>query len=298
MLQTTTSAGMELEYEDKSSTPPFGLKLKETDKLGNRIEEILWLGSQYAIYRSTKGVVVHFSDCSKDEEEQRQKFAEISPELCELRYLTTEMMKFWFLKNHRGLFEHNMAQAIMLLMEEDKPDDAKALAQKTLDLAVHRVSNDNTIRYIGTCLLVFALCVALGIIFLRWPHFSAPGAQSTWKLFVVCGMFGAAGAVFSIATRLNAFKFRPCNDSWMNYCMGAIRVWIGVVASVVFLLFLTSKISDVTTIHPFSLEAQDWGTTAFGFLAGFAERLIPNVLLRTEDTMETTAGTPVQATRG
>ena len=67
------------------------LKRGEPDKLGNRVEEICWLGSQYAIYRSERGVYLHFSDCKEEEEKQRCKFTEICPELCELRYLTSQM---------------------------------------------------------------------------------------------------------------------------------------------------------------------------------------------------------------
>ncbi len=105
-----------------------------TDKLGNKVEEILWIGSQYAIYRSDKGVHVHFSDCPEKEKEQRAAFTGICPELCELRYLIGNMHDGSFGRlssllrrlgvtsgdrpmRSRKLYEHNIAQALMLAME-------------------------------------------------------------------------------------------------------------------------------------------------------------------------------------
>ncbi len=38
--------------------PLCRIQLKEHDKLGNEIVEVLWCGSDYAIYRSDKGVYV------------------------------------------------------------------------------------------------------------------------------------------------------------------------------------------------------------------------------------------------
>jgi hypothetical protein len=73
------------------------LKEGERDKLGHIVKEILWIGQEYAIYRSKYGVYVQFSDSHDVEKDQRKKFTEISPELCELRYLTYEMRSSWIL---------------------------------------------------------------------------------------------------------------------------------------------------------------------------------------------------------
>jgi hypothetical protein len=126
------------------------------DKLGHEVQEILWIGQSYAIYWSEKGMYVQFSDCSQEEADQRSRFTEISPEICELRYLTPQMhsaRKFGFGRRHpSSLYDHNIAQAMMLVMEK-KVEDGKRLAQQTLKMAVQRVTNDNTARYLASCLL-------------------------------------------------------------------------------------------------------------------------------------------------
>jgi hypothetical protein len=296
--------------EHRIQAPPLSLgdlKAGKLDLLGNTIQEILWCGTNYAIYRSDKGVYVHFSDHPDEACEQRQKFTVISADLCELRYLTNEMMTDSKGRpNYNGLFEHNMAQAIMLLME-DKIREATALARATLAMAVDRVSNDNTIRYVRTCLIALALCTTSGLIFLTMRRIFAGTHLShldIWNSFVICSMFGAAGAVFSIATRLQEFKLTPCIESRMNYWVGAVRVGIGLVASVVVLLFANAMYPHILTPSQAANESsqaiiyEPWERIAtLGFLAGFAERLIPSLLLQTINRIAITDGTPVQAMR-
>src|SRR5262245_11587528 len=113
--------------EIDSCTKPFllcQLEAGKKDKLGHEVEEILWVGRNYAIYRSDKGVYVHFSDCPDEEVDQRKKFTDIAPELCELRYLTHEMRSGLKIRlgsrterHTSSLYDHNMAQAVMLVLE-------------------------------------------------------------------------------------------------------------------------------------------------------------------------------------
>ena len=98
---------------------------KRDDKLGHKVEEILWIGRQYAIYRTDKGVYVQFSDSEDEEKAQRCRFTRISPELCELRYLTSELHARWYsslflLRSGSGgdpanLYDQSIAQSIALV---------------------------------------------------------------------------------------------------------------------------------------------------------------------------------------
>lgn len=289
---------------------------EKKDKLGNRIVELLWVGSQYAIYRSEKGVYVHFSDCPEEEKKQRAAFTEICPQLCELRYLTsqmsdssTERLFSWLQRllegvdrraSGRALYEHNIAQALMLLME-GKSDDAKKIAKQALDMAVRRVTNDNTIRYVAACLAWGVIWAAFGSLFamgLSQLSFDV-GSQ-----LMFASVFGAAGAVFSIISRFHAFEMSPCQESGMNYWMSAMRVCMGIISGVVLVLLASTVVG-----HPISNMVQlqdgnDGGATArmswqvvalLGFVGGFAERLIPRLLQKTVEKAEVSYGTPVQA---
>src|SRR6476620_7901871 len=117
-------------YVNISSTcgKPFSIdELIETkkDRLHYKVEEIFWLGLNYAVYRSEKGMSVQFSDCHVEAKAQRSRFTEISPELCELRHLTSEMRSRSLFgyplrasRKSASLYEQDMAQAVSLVLEE------------------------------------------------------------------------------------------------------------------------------------------------------------------------------------
>jgi len=291
-----------------------GLEKNKQDKLGNTVREILWRQKNYAIYSSDKGVYVHFSDCEQEEKDQRKRFTDICPELCELRYLTAQMRGWnwwrWFSSHRRDtLYDHNMAQALMLMMEGEIAR-AKDIAQQTLAMAVRRVTADNTIRYVRTCLVWAGILIAMGLAtFWALSRIGHPEATA-WRPYLVGGMFGVAGAVFSIVTRLEAFKLKPCDESRMNYWMSAVRVLMGFMSAIALLLFADTLLDDMLgkligpgkhITDPIGADTQNvvlWEAVAMlGFVAGFAERLIPNIVRQTADKLESAVGTPVQAVR-
>jgi hypothetical protein len=207
------------------------------------------------------------------------------------------------------LYDNNMAQALMLMMEGDK-DSAKDIAHQTLAMAVRRVTADNTIRYVRTCLLWAGALIVIGVMaFWAVNHIGHAGATAL-RPYLVGGMFGAAGAVFSIVTRLEAFELKPCDESRMNYWMSAVRVLMGCMSAIALLLFADTLLGDMLgkligsgkhLTDPIGTDAKDvvlWQAVALlGFVAGFAERLIPNIVRQTADKIESAVGTPVQAAR-
>jgi hypothetical protein len=262
------------------------LKVGCPDKLRTNIESILCLGKNYAIYRSSEGIHVHFSNCPNEEKEQRKKFIEIVPELCELRYLTRAMFK---LPGRRELYERNMAEALMLVLE-DNLEDGKHIAKQALEMAEQRATNDNTVKYVILCLISGLLASIVGSLALRF-------APSNWDgLYIVAGIAGAAGAVLSVTTRYQAFKLRPCNESIMTYCMSVIRVLVGIMSAVVLVMLVDRLFNDAfaAMVHNETGEWRDWESIALlGIVGGFAERLVPSLLEATANGF----GTPVQAVR-
>jgi hypothetical protein len=312
---STGLAGGQEAARDPCTTPFLLCELVEggKDRLGHEVEEILWMGRNYTIYRSEKGVDVQFADTPSEEATQRCRFTGISPELCELRYLTNEMRAGWFsaIASRTGhlpseLYDHNMAQAVMLVME-DKVLEGKQLAQQALKMAVDRVTNDNMIRYLECCVITLMLYFAAGALYFAvgphpQPHLHLPDPQS-WKIpllgqpiYVVAAMAGATGAVLSVATRLQAFQFKPCHQSNMNYLMSITRVSVGLVAGPILLLLgFTILETPIKSLVP--AMAEPHGAALLGLIAGFAERLIPNLLNKTAGEIESGPGTPVQAAR-
>ena len=273
------------------------LLVGKKDKLGHIVLDILWCGPDYAVYRSERGVYVHFSDCPKRALEQRKAFTKIAPELCELRVFTSRMGSYqlsptrgrvwsWFRISESELYDHNIAQALMLTMEGQFLD-AKAITKAALNMAVRRITNDNTIRYACTCLFFASCWIAAFLSFLRYAD-----APLGIRPYLIASIFGAIGAVFSIITRIEAFEMKPCQQSSMNYLMSGIRVVIGIIGGVVLLLFFKNAIGA-------SMPRADnnESVAAFGFVGGFSERLLKGLIRQTATSIAPTPGTPVQEAR-
>jgi hypothetical protein len=275
------------------------LQAGKKDRLGNQVEDILWVARNYAIYRSKKGVEIQFSDDPKEEGDQRRRFTAICPELCELRYFTPQISS----AENGSLFDHNIAQAMMLVME-GRADVGRRIAQEALNMAVERVTNDNTIRYVRVCLISWIGCILFGFGLLAlssclWLFGS--NCEDEFKLYVVSGLAGATGAILSVATRLQAFRLRPCNQSNMNYWMSAMRVGVGVIAGLVLFLLAPAALSPATKgllAHGGNSNDLTWHlAAALGFVAGFAERLVPTIMRWTGEQTKSSFGTPSQAVR-
>jgi hypothetical protein len=277
------------------------LQPKSHDKLGHLVEDILWVGRSYVVYRSEKGVYVQFSDDPEEEATQRRRFTEVCPELCELRYFTPQIRSTWNFpfgsQDRSSLFDHNIAQAIMLVME-GRVDTGKQIAEQALKMAVIRVTNDNTIRYALACLMSWFAWIVLGILVFALLLLFSPSSHLA-QLYVVAGVSGATGAMLSVATRLQAFRLQPCNQSNMNYYMSAIRVGTGLIAGLALLLLAPSILSTaMQNLVPKWGNPPEWeSAAALGLVAGFAERLIPNMMRWTAGQMEPSFGTPAQAVR-
>jgi hypothetical protein len=271
------------------------------DGLGNIIEELYWCGSNYIIYRSNRGVFVHFSDDPLEAKAQRIAFTEICPELCELRYLTEEMDRNFsilgfsipgFRGKKDSIFDHNIAQAVMLLME-GKVRDADDIAKAALTLAVARATNDNTIRYLCVAMATALVAIVLTGLFFFVPH---GFHQDLLDQLGVGAGAGAMGAFFSIITRLESFQLKPCQQSNMNYWVSLTRILMGIIAGLVLVLIVNTSLGSalVKTDGLRNLA----GAAVLGFLGGFAERLVQTLAQRAAGAMgEKSGGTPVQVAR-
>jgi hypothetical protein len=283
------------------NTEPLSLRelaVGKKDDMGHHIEDVLWKGGDYAIYRTGKGVQVQFSDKEDVAHLQRQRYAGLCPELCELRYLANQIQTSDFGSKKPGrptLYDHNIAQAIMLVMEE-KGVLGRQIARQALDMAVKRATADNTLMYASYCLFAWVVFVLLGgftyssLVWLAnhyWPDLKP------LEPYALAGTLGATGAMFSIATRLQNLELKPCNRSTLNKFVGGSRILIGSIAGMLVVLLAPDALTDEIKHLIHQLNTVGTMAAALGFVGGFSERLVPN-LLRNFESLD---GTPAQAAR-
>ena len=298
------------------------LKAGSADSIGVHVHDVIFRGQHYAIYRSERGIYVHFSDDETVGRKQRTAYVKLSSELCELRYLTSQMRSSGVLKScaHRVglrwpsksavLYDHNMAQALMLLMEsaeqrianeKENADatekEAEEIAKRALDMAISRNTTDNTIRYVRTCVIFALAWAAIALGFYAFSQGRDPeSAGLGWRCFLLASVAGILGATFSVIVRAQSFELKPCDDSGMNNLMSLIRVAMGGIAGPVLVLLLTTLIPKAIADTSGDVTASFRMIAILGLVGGFAERLVPNLVRGAAEKLEARAGTPVQAT--
>lgn len=311
--------------------PNNGLDLRQLkvgcpDAIGAKVFSIEFRTDNYAIYRSERGVYVQFSDCAAIRQAQVFEYTKLSKQLCELRYLTNQMRPHallrWFGFRRDLIYDYNMGQALMLLMEAEaerranKEDQAKeaeqnatGIADRALEMATKRNTVDNTVRYV-------TVCVGFGLAWLAvvWALLAREHLGDATN-FVIASGGGIVGAMFSVVVRAQTLDLRPCDDSHLNYMMSCIRIGMGGVAGpILLLLILTVAASAIPGADVLMAAASGSATNPagsakataaaaamiptvclIGLLAGFAERMVPNLVQAAADKLETRAGTPGQA---
>jgi tetrahydromethanopterin S-methyltransferase subunit G len=148
---------------------------------------------------------------------------------------------------------------------------------------------------ISAFLLVVLILVALMAIF----DYSS-SAQGQIELDAVgryagyC-IFGAFGALFSVASRIDSIDFRLDIGRWEYFVGGLTRIGIGVIAGIVIGLVLNSKF--VTLNFGLDDKGAFLPVVAYllAFVAGFSESLVPNLLARGEEiTMSSASTSPTE----
>jgi hypothetical protein len=286
------------------------IKLGAPDKLGQTILQVYFSGEGYKIYRTRQGVNVHFADCRRREQKQKEKYLNVLSKLGRLRFLASQMGRWPFvlhwLTRTGGFYDHQIAEASCLALEGNALEADKIL-DEGLALAANRLAGENRIRYLAACLAVALLPAAL----VAWLYLFHQAPHPEWFSVLLAGATGAIGAAFSITMRVQSLNLRPCEQSVMNYIMGSLRVLTGFTAGVLLLLLITHTVLGKAIQALFEPESTvDWQNISLvGFLGGFAERLVPSLLATFERRAEsgtsvdtggspTSPGTPVPSAPG
>jgi hypothetical protein len=77
-----------------------------------------------------------------------------------------------------------------------------------------------------------------------------------YQAYIAAGVFGAVGAVFSIALRVHNLELIPYHESFMNLVMSGLRVWIGTLSGAILLLLLCT-----TAMHNVLMGSSTKGST-------------------------------------
>lgn len=259
------------------------VKLGATDSAGAQIEAVFARRVPgYAVYRTKDRVLVHYADAQKLEAQQRSDLVGIGP----LRGEINGLIDSWRNSRLEGArskaarYERRVADALTMALEGD-PDGAKALLE-TIKLDIHE---ERVSRARFQYLLVASATLAAAVLAIALMTAYAGLAAKLEPLWLAAGA-GAFGAFFSIAIGIRNRTVLPDMRIGDNSADAILRILIGLLAAAVLIFLLQSGVVATPTFGNRTVEIgldpparYSWTmVVVVGFVAGFLERLVPDLL--------------------
>jgi len=255
------------------------VKIRATDLTGNVILEVYVRASpQYAVYRTSDRVVIQFADDDTKARQQRQQLATLNLVRAQINGLISDWSKSRYarFREKAAKYESRVASALILCLEGDGVAALASLNDIKADIVAERTSWGRFEYLISAS--IFSL-IAIGVFTLlqhKYFRFPVPSGN-IW----LAARAGTIGAFFSIALAIRDRTILTNLHRRDNLADAALRILIGIVAAGVLVLMLSSNLVPSFTIGKAEISGPliAWQTVlVVGFIAGFLERLVPDLL--------------------
>jgi hypothetical protein len=249
------------------------------DNRGEMIDLVFFKRPQFAIYQSGGKILVHYADDDALAKEQVAQIAELLPLKDRLQYLVQNV-------DRPERYHWQIAESLRLGLYGQK-EPAKDIMQGAIDDIVATRLRNGRIDYLRLTLMIVMGVVALSILaasVLPWIWANGADAKSIqWDLsrLAMAVASGAIGALFSCVAQLRARTVATDGDTASNFVDSVTRIMVGMISAVALVLII---ISDLLAEIDFSgaklsTETLNWHmVVVLGLLAGFVERLVPDLL--------------------
>ncbi|WP_029528441.1 hypothetical protein [Polaromonas glacialis] len=272
--------------------------MNEPDANGLRVKSIYArFDSRYAVYRTEERVTIQFADDPVREIEQREKVARLSP----LRGEINGLVDGWRTHKRKRFqsaalrYDRRVADTLIVALEGDVESALLILSQIRDDVVAERKS------FARFMYLVYAAATAamLGLL----AAFATSDLVKNQAWFVPYGFYtsntwlavaaGTLGAFFSIALGISSRSIHTDLQMLDNIIDAIVRIVIGAIAAIVlqalmdadlFALRLGSAVMGATDHLSDGPDSSNLRITdhlvllVAAFIAGFSERLIPDLL--------------------
>ena len=218
--------------------------------------------------------------------EQRQRYLELGPELANMNHLIHMLRhrRFWSKDPDDKatdptivFYEREIARGIAQAMT-GKPEEGKATLTALSRRLEKLLRNKGRVIYLSVCVAA-ALAVALLASVALASSISIDRNQLALAIIM-----GAVGALLSTATGLRRLKIDASSTPSMNWIYGGQRMLVGVLGAVVVYLALRAGVATDLLPGVGATETLDPYKLAFvSVLAGFSERMVPNLLDREQN---------------
>ncbi|HEY0834412.1 MAG TPA: hypothetical protein VGE72_10935 [Azospirillum sp.] len=223
--------------------------------------------SEYAIYFAGD-VMVQYADDPTIEKQQRQSMQALAPVRAELNAL----LKGW---KEPVAYYWKIAYGLQLALDGDGQAGKDALAAARNELLLDRAAAGR-LEYLAWAAGAGAVMLIILAVASRLYPFTHT-ADNLW----LAAKAGLVGAAFSIALGIRGRSVGLDIDRIDNITDGVLRLGIGVISAGVLLLLIGSGVVPNVKVGDATLSGgqMTWQMVLIvGFVAGFLERLVPNIL--------------------
>lgn len=256
---------------------------------------------EFAVYYSDERVVVSFADDPALAAKQRGDLAQIAPVRGEINGLlddwrTSKARPSLFLTNRyteeRALkkramaerFDQRVADALVVALNGDVTGAGAVLDDIKKDIMAHRagIARLQSLTAAAAVVLLFTLLASLfgnvddpscdaSVQAACFPH-----GSELWR----GAMTGAYGAFFSLALFIRRREIQPDFNGLSNIVEATLRILIGAIAGTVLVGLILSGFVHIGFGETDPTKVSELYYAAAGFLAGFAERMVPDLLAK------------------
>ena len=177
-------------------------------------------------------------------------------------------------------YERELARCIAQALLGE-PDKALAALQDLRSRLASQISNRARVVHLGINLILVFSVFVIALLF-AWSRYESAFDFETRELSLAI-MMGAVGALFSTTVRLQSMSVDPTVTFLMHWVYGAQRVIVGSLGALAIYFGFKSGVvnglfqPDATAIGP-GTEFNLYWLSFVCLLAGFSERLVPNLL--------------------
>jgi hypothetical protein len=273
------------------------LKLNGKDSNDDTIEKLYARSSPYyAVYRAVNRVLVwvHFADKGISDSEGRELEQSQRRELAKLNELRAQihgLIDGWRVserfKAKADRYDARTAAALILCMEGDTASAKASLVEIKSDVLAERNSwgRFEYLIYAGSLAILIALVLTCAWLGAAGPTVITPPVPLGTSLWL-SGIGGAIGALFSIALGIRSRTVLTSLNRRDNIADAILRVAIGLISSWALLVLLRAELLTGFTIGGAELSGKEVTFEVIlliGFVAGFFERLVPDLLEKKAD---------------
>lgn len=239
----------------------------------------------YAVYATERRVMVHFADSATIGSEQRQALASLNATRGEIDGLVDCLREGGSAgkRANADRFDRRVADALVVALQGQHEDAAALLNALRQEICDERISLARIEYLMAACvamLVLIGICAAAASSWLqRMVSFvHSPDSRTLW----FAAGAGTVGAFFSIAIAIRNRSVRPGHIWRDNVADAALRILVGAISAVLLVSLMRSGMISLTVGNATLAE----GARApllimvIAFLAGFLERLVPDLLAR------------------